>query len=56
MKIYTVSGRKTKDVIDSTIDILIGKYQVDKEFMDKDEQIDCLENIIDLTIIKKHLY
>ena len=55
MKIYTVSGRKTTEIIDSAIEILIGNYQVNKEFMDKDERIAHLENIIDLTSIKKIL-
>lgn len=56
MKIYTTSGRNIKEVLDSTIDILTGKYQVDKEFMPDTEKIACLENILDLIVLKKHVY
>ena len=54
-KIYTVSGRTTNEVIDSTINILIGHYQCNKEVMDDNERIDNLENIIDLIKIKEHI-
>lgn len=56
MKIYTTSGRNIKEVIDSTIDILTAKYQVDKDFMENTEKIECLENILDLIVLKKHVY
>ncbi len=55
MKIYTVSGRTTKQVIDSTINILIGHYQCNQEVMDDKERIDNLENIVDLIKIKDNI-
>lgn len=54
-KIYTISGRTKKEVIDSTINILIGHYQVNKEFMDDADKIKNLENIVDLISIKEHI-
>ena len=54
-KIYTVSGRTTKEVIDSTINILIGHYQCNKEVMDDADKIKNLENIVDLISIKEHI-
>ena len=54
-KIYTVSGRTTKEVIDSTINILIGHYQCNKEVMDDNDRIKNLENIVDLITIKEHI-
>lgn len=55
MKIYTISGRTVNEVMDSTIDILIGHYQVDKEYMDDSEKIKNLENIVDLIKIKEKI-
>lgn len=53
-KIYTVSGRTTREVIDSTINILIGHYQCNKEVMDDEDRINNLENIVDLINIKEY--
>lgn len=55
MKIYTISGRKTEEVIDNTVNILIGNYQVNKEYMDDKDKINNLENIVDLIHIKEKL-
>ena len=54
-KNYTISGRTIKKVVDDTIDILIGHYQVNKEFMDDADKIKNLENIVDLISIKEHI-
>ena len=55
MKIYTVSGRTTREVIDSTINLLTDYYQVNNEVMEKDDKINHLENIVDLIAIKESL-
>ena len=53
MKIYTVSGRTTREVFDSTINLLMDYYQVNNEVMEKDDKINHLENIVDLINIKE---
>ena len=54
-KIYTISGRTTEEVLDSTINILINHYQCNKEVMDDSDKIKNLENIVDLIKIKEHI-
>ena len=54
-KIYTISGRTTREVLDSTINLLLGYYQVNNEVMEKDDKINHLENIIDLIEIKQNI-
>ena len=53
MEIYTVSGRKPREVFDSTINLLTDYYQVNNEVMEKDDKINHLENIVDLIAIKE---
>ena len=55
MKIYTVSGRKTKEVMDSTINLLIDYYQVNNDVMETDDKLNHLENIVDLIRIKEKI-
>lgn len=54
-KIYTISGRTTREVLDSTINSLLGYYQVNNEVMEKDDKINHLENILDLIEIKQNI-
>ena len=54
-KIYTISGKITKQVIENTINILSGYYQINKEFMDDEDKINILENIVDLVNIKEEI-
>lgn len=54
-KIYTISGKTTKQVVENTITILSGYYQVNKEFMDDEDKINTLENIVDLVNIKEEI-
>ena len=54
-KIYTISGRTINAVINDTIDILIGYYQVNNEVMEDKEKIKCLENIVDLIKINENI-
>lgn len=54
-KIYTISGRTTREVLDSTINSLLGYYQVNNEVMEKDDKINHLENILDLMEIKQNI-
>lgn len=54
-KTYTISGRTTDEVINSTINQLIDNYQVNREYMEDKEKIDSLENIVDLIRIKECL-
>ena len=54
-KTYTISGRTTDEVINSTINQLIENYQVNREYMEDKEKIDSLENIVDLIRIKECL-
>lgn len=54
-KIYTISGKPIKQVIENTINILSGHYQVNKEFMDDEDKINTLENIVDLINIKEEI-
>lgn len=49
--IFTLSGRNTKQVLNSTLVHLKEKYLIDHEVMDDDSKIELLENIIDLEII-----
>ena len=55
MKIYTISERTTEEVMNSTINILIDNYQVNKEFMNYGDRINNLENIVDLIRIREHI-
>lgn len=55
MKIYTVSGRKPKEVMDSTINLLIDYYQVNNEVMETNDKLNHLENIVDLIRIKEKI-
>lgn len=54
-KIYTISGRTVNAVINDTIDILMGYYQVNNEVMEDKEKIKCLENIVDLIKISENI-
>jgi len=54
-KIYTISGRTVYEVIDSTINKLIDYYQVNHEYMEDQDKIEHLENIVDLIQIKEYL-
>lgn len=52
---YTISGRTVNAVINDTIDILMGYYQVNNEVMEDKEKIKCLENIVDLIKISENI-
>ena len=54
-KNYTISGRTVNAVINDTIDILMGYYQVNNEVMEDKEKIKCLENIVDLIKISENI-
>lgn len=55
MSEYTISGRKTKDVMNSIINTLMGYYQVNKEVMEQEDKIKTLEDIVDLIKINKNI-
>lgn len=54
-KIYTISGRTVDEVINSTINKMIDDYQVNHEYMEDQDKIEHLENIVDLIRIKDYL-
>jgi hypothetical protein len=54
-KRYTISGRTIDEVMNSTINKLIDYYQVNHEYMEDEDKIDSLENIVDLIRIKEYL-
>lgn len=55
IKKYTISGRTIEEVMNSTVNKLIDYYQINHEYMEDEEKIDSLENIIDLIRIKEYL-
>lgn len=52
---YTISGRTVNAVINDTLDILMGYYQVNKEVLEDKDRIKCLENIVDLIKINENI-
>lgn len=52
---YTISGRTVNAVINDTLDILMGYYQVNKEVLEDKDKIKCLENIVDLIKISENI-
>ena len=56
MKIYTISGRKITEVLESVVKELSSNYQVNKDFMDNEDKITALENIVDLISFKETIF